>query len=83
MLLLAYRRWKSALDGLNVLESSNVCEENVTMGASMHARTERLSRHAREHAHDVNAWLQYTLHQQDVLLMSGGRFSFCFPCQLP
>lgn len=51
------------------------------MGDAMHARTERLSRHTREHAHDASAWLQYTLHQQDLLLMSGAmqfrsRFAF-------
>lgn len=70
-ILLACRRWKAALDGLDVLDSSSVCEEDMTMGDSMHARTERLSRHTREHTHDVSAWLQYTQHQQDVLLMSG------------
>lgn len=69
--LIACRRWKSALDGLDVLDPSSVCEEEMTMGDSLHARTERLSRHTREHVHDVSAWLQYTVHQQDVLLMSG------------
>jgi hypothetical protein len=65
------RRWKSALDGLDVMDPSNVSEDAMTVGEAMHARTERLSRHTREHAHDVNAWLQYTLHQQDLLIMSG------------
>jgi hypothetical protein len=72
------RRWDThALDGLDVLDPSNVSEEAMTVGEAMHARTERLSRHTREHIHDVNKWLQYALHQQDLLVMSGETHVLC------